>query len=134
VIIETEDSSDDEIKKIAWGPPTSTDTRSGGSGSHPTPKLKAKGKGPVQDTHDPIPKLKAKGNTPKLKAKGKGLAQDVRKTTDNGRGFEHLPFDLDSIVWDENCGRPTKFKANGSTAPVKDKATSEKTKKTVQKP
>jgi hypothetical protein len=93
----------------------------------------------VQDTHDPIQKPKAEPNppvqdvhpiTPQLKAKGKVPAQGVRKTINNGPGFRHLPFDLNSIVWDKNCGRPTKFKANGSTAPVKDKAT----EKTVQKP
>ncbi|PLW36251.1 hypothetical protein PCASD_12096 [Puccinia coronata f. sp. avenae] len=133
-----DNSSDEEIKRIAWGHQTSTDSCPSGSGLHPTPKIKAKGKASAQDASktgdnpaqfqplainppaaivlgpqtstDSRPSESGSHPTPKLKAKGK-----VR--------FPHLPFDLYSIVWDKDCGRPSgsgshptpKLKAKGKS-------------------
>ncbi|PLW26078.1 hypothetical protein PCANC_27076 [Puccinia coronata f. sp. avenae] len=92
------DSSDEEIKRIAWGHPTaSTDSRPSGSGSHPTPTIKDKGKAPAGSGSHP---------TPTIKAKGKAPAQASSKTTDTGRRSP-LQFVPDSIVREENCGRPS---------------------------
>jgi hypothetical protein len=49
VISDNNDSSDEKIKRIAWGHQTSTDSCPSGSGSHPTPKIKSKGKASAQD-------------------------------------------------------------------------------------